>query len=165
MHHDFQIAALLPLQKKYMELKSQFELNSYDLSLFQNRVEQNEHHKVLAYAVDIIPYQFSLQMGLTCVMSVFQLGELVKKLEQELHESKQELSEKKELYEKCVNKVSELEKIIRTYGTEREGRLKALEKNIKSLKSEMQSMSKQLKVTFCLRFAMSYTSKYPEHFR
>ncbi|KAK3166260.1 hypothetical protein QOZ80_1AG0043460 [Eleusine coracana subsp. coracana] len=112
------IAALLPLQKKYTELKSQFELKSYDLSLFQNRVEQNEHHK---------------------------LGELVKKIEQELHESKQELSEKKELYEKCVNRVSELEKIIKTYGTEREGRLKALEKNIKSLKSEMQSMSKQLK--------------------
>jgi structural maintenance of chromosome 2 len=164
MHHDFQIAALLPLQKKYMELKSQFELNSYDLSLFQNRVEQNEHHKVLAYAVDIILYQFSLQR-LTSVMSVFQLGELVKKIEQELHESKQELSEKKELCEKCVNKVSELEKIIKTYGTEREGRLKALEKNIKSLKSEMQSMSKQLKVTFYFRFAMSYTSKYPEHFR
>ncbi|KAK3162761.1 hypothetical protein QOZ80_1BG0093410 [Eleusine coracana subsp. coracana] len=112
------IATLLPLQKKYTELKSQFELKSYDLSLFQNRVEQNEHHK---------------------------LGELVKKIEQELHESKQELSEKKELYEKCVNRVSELEKIIKTYGTEREGRLKALEKNIKSLKSEMQSMSKQLK--------------------
>ncbi|RCV28634.1 hypothetical protein SETIT_5G419000v2 [Setaria italica] len=113
-----QIGALLPLQERYTKLKSQFELKSYDLSLFQKRVEQNEHHK---------------------------LGELVKKIEQELQESKQELTEKQVQYEKCVSMVSELEQTIRTYGTEREGRLKALEKMIKSLKSEMQSMSKQLK--------------------
>ncbi|KAG2593637.1 hypothetical protein PVAP13_5NG012544 [Panicum virgatum] len=113
-----QIGALLPLQKRYTELKSQFELKSYDLSLFHKRVEQNEHHK---------------------------LGELVKKIEQDLQESKQELTEKQVQYEKCVSTVSELEQTIRTYGTEREGRLKALEKTIKSLKSEMQSMSKQLK--------------------
>ncbi|XP_066310411.1 structural maintenance of chromosomes protein 2-1-like [Miscanthus floridulus] len=113
-----QIGALLPLQKRYTELKSQFELKSYDLSLFQSRVEQNEHHK---------------------------LGELVKKIEQELQESKQELTEKEVHHEKCVSTVSELEKTIKTYGTEREGRLKALEKRIKSIKSEMQSMSKQLK--------------------
>ncbi|XP_051227323.1 structural maintenance of chromosomes protein 2-1 [Lolium perenne] len=112
------IAALLPLHKKYAELKSQFELKSYDLSLFQNRVEQNEHHK---------------------------LGELVKKLEQELEESKNELTDKQVQYKKCVSTVSELEKTIKTYGSEREGRLKALEMKIKSLKSEMQSMSKQLK--------------------
>ncbi|KAG8054309.1 hypothetical protein GUJ93_ZPchr0001g31079 [Zizania palustris] len=112
------IAALLPMQKKFSELKSQFELKSYDLSLFQNRIEQNEHHK---------------------------LGELVKKLEQELQESKQELSAKQAQYKKSVSTVSELEKTIKTYGTEREGRLKALERKIKSLKSELQSMSKQLK--------------------
>jgi structural maintenance of chromosome 2 len=112
------IVVLLPLQKKFTELKSQFELKSYDLSLFQNRVEQNEHHK---------------------------LGELVKKLEQELQESKQELKAKQAQYEKSVSTVSELEKTIKTYGSEREGRLKALERKIKSLKSELQSMSKQLK--------------------
>ncbi|KAF8664917.1 hypothetical protein HU200_054234 [Digitaria exilis] len=113
-----QIGALLPLQKRYSELKSQFELKSYDLSLFQKRVEQNEHHK---------------------------LGELIKKIEQELQESKQELTEKEVQYEKCVSTVSELEQMITTYGTEREGRLKALEITIKSLKSELQSVSKQLK--------------------
>uniref|UniRef100_A0ACD5XAI0 Uncharacterized protein n=1 Tax=Avena sativa TaxID=4498 RepID=A0ACD5XAI0_AVESA len=112
------IAVLLPLHKKHAELKSQFELKSYDLSLFQNRVEQNEHHK---------------------------LGELVKKLEQELEESKKELTEKQAQHKKCVSTVAELEKTIKTYGSEREGRLKALEIKIKSLKSEMQSMSKQLK--------------------
>ncbi|CAO2167414.1 unnamed protein product [Urochloa humidicola] len=115
---DQQISVLLPLQRRYTELKSQLELKSYDLSLFQKRVEQNEHHK---------------------------LGELVKKIEQVLQESKHELTEKQVQYEKCVSTVSELEETIRTYGTEREGRLKALEKMIKSLKSEMQSMSKQLK--------------------
>ncbi|KAE8783434.1 structural maintenance of chromosomes protein 2-1 [Hordeum vulgare] len=112
------IAVLLPLHKKYAELKSQFELKSYDLSLFQSRVEQNEHHK---------------------------LGELVKKLEQELQESKEELKEKQVEHKKCVSTVSDLEKTIKTYGSEREGRLKALEKKIKSLKSEMQAMSDQLK--------------------
>lgn len=56
-------------------------------------------------------------------------------------------------HEKCVSTVSELEKTIKTYGTEREGRLKALEKRIKSIKSEMQSMSKQLKVVYFLFLA------------
>ena len=60
------------------------------------------------------------------------------------------MTEKQVQYEKCVSTVSELEQTIRTYGTEREGRLKALEKTIKSLKSEMQSMSKQLKVAYFL---------------
>ncbi|KAK1284389.1 Structural maintenance of chromosomes protein 2-2 [Acorus calamus] len=33
-------------QEKYNDLKSQLELKTYDLSLFQSRAEQNEHHKV-----------------------------------------------------------------------------------------------------------------------
>jgi hypothetical protein len=41
-----QIAELLPLQKKFMDLKAQLELKSYDLKLFEGRAEQNEHHKV-----------------------------------------------------------------------------------------------------------------------
>jgi structural maintenance of chromosome 2 len=60
------------------------------------------------------------------------------------------LTEKQVQYEKCVSTVLELEQTIKTYGTEREGRLKALEKRIKSLKSEMQTMSKQLKVAYFL---------------
>lgn len=31
-----------------MDLKAQLELKMYDLSLFQTRAEQNEHHKVLS---------------------------------------------------------------------------------------------------------------------
>ena len=81
------------------------------------------------------------------------MGELVKKLEQELEESKKELTEKQVQSKKCVSTVSELEKTIKTYGSEREGRLKALENKIKSLKSEMQSMSKQLKVGFLTLFS------------
>jgi len=68
------------------------------------------------------------------------------------------LTEKQVQYEKCVSTVSELEQTIRTYGTEREGRLKALEKTIKSLKSEMQSMSKQLKVSYFLIVATTSLS-------
>ena len=41
-----QIASLAPKQKKFLELKSQLELKTYDLSLFKDRAEQSEHHKV-----------------------------------------------------------------------------------------------------------------------
>lgn len=45
-----QIAELRPLQKKFMDLKAQLELKSYDLKLFQGRAEQNEHHKVCFFS-------------------------------------------------------------------------------------------------------------------
>lgn len=44
---QIQISKLFPLQKKFIDLKAQLELKLYDLSLFQSRAEQNEHHKVL----------------------------------------------------------------------------------------------------------------------
>ncbi|XP_030487829.2 structural maintenance of chromosomes protein 2-1 [Cannabis sativa] len=115
---EARITELLPLQKKFMDLKSQLELKLYDLSLFQGRAEQNEHHK---------------------------LGELVKKLEQELEEAKSSATEKQLLYENCVNKVSVLEKSIKDHDSNREGRLKDLEKRIKTTKSQMQSAAKDLK--------------------
>ncbi|KAF4372098.1 hypothetical protein F8388_000314 [Cannabis sativa] len=115
---EARITELLPLQKKFMDLKSQLELKLYDLSLFQGRAEQNEHHK---------------------------LGELVKKLEQELEEAKSSATEKQLLYENCVNKVSVLEKSIKDHDNNREGRLKDLEKRIKTTKSQMQSAAKDLK--------------------
>lgn len=46
-----QIAELLPLQKKFMDLKAQLELKSYDLKLFEGRAEQNEHHKVCFFSL------------------------------------------------------------------------------------------------------------------
>ncbi|KAL2540044.1 Structural maintenance of chromosomes protein 2-1 [Abeliophyllum distichum] len=42
---DAKINELLPLQRMFKDLKAQLELKSYDLSLFQKRAEQNEHHK------------------------------------------------------------------------------------------------------------------------
>ncbi|GMN40980.1 hypothetical protein TIFTF001_010195 [Ficus carica] len=115
---EAKIAELLPLQKKFMDLKSQLELKSYDLSLFQGRAEQNEHHK---------------------------LGELVKKMEQELEETKSAAKEKELLYKECVNKVSVLEKSIKEHDNNRAGRLKDLEKKIKAAKAQMQSATKDLK--------------------
>ncbi|KAK7283893.1 hypothetical protein RIF29_13642 [Crotalaria pallida] len=115
---EAKITKLLPLQKKFKDLKAQLELKSYDLSLFQSRAEQNEHHK---------------------------LGELVKKIEQELEEAKSAIKEKKLLYEDCVKTVKSLEKSIKDQDNNRESRLKDLEKKIKSIKSEMQSSSKDLK--------------------
>jgi hypothetical protein len=111
-----------------------------------------------------LPSHFHLQIGLTIVLFVLQLGELVKKLEQELEESKKELTEKQVQYKKCVSTVSELEKTIKTYGSEREGRLKGLEIKIKSLKSEMQSMSKQLKVGFLTLFSPQGICICPLHY-
>ncbi|EXC13941.1 Structural maintenance of chromosomes protein 2-1 [Morus notabilis] len=112
------IAELLPLQKKFTDLKSQLELKWYDLSLFQGRAEQNEHHK---------------------------LGELVKKMEKELEETKSAAKEKELLYKNCVNKVSVLEKSIKEHDNNRAGMLKDLEKKIKATKAQMQSSMKDLK--------------------
>ncbi|KAA8533875.1 hypothetical protein F0562_031392 [Nyssa sinensis] len=115
---EAKISELLPLQKKFKDLKAQLELKSYDLSLFQSRAEQNEHHK---------------------------LGELVKRIEQELSEAKSAAKEKQLLYEKCVNTVSLLEKSIHEHANNWEGRLKDLEKKIKAIKAQVQSASKDLK--------------------
>ncbi|XP_004307824.1 PREDICTED: structural maintenance of chromosomes protein 2-2-like isoform 2 [Fragaria vesca subsp. vesca] len=106
-----------------MELKQQLELKSYDLKLFQGRAEQNEHHKI---------------------------GELVKRIEQELQEANTAAKEKKLLHEDCVNKVSFLEKSIKEHDNSREGRLKDLEKKIKETKALLQSASKDLKLSFII---------------
>nr|XP_007133812.1 hypothetical protein PHAVU_011G211100g [Phaseolus vulgaris]ESW05806.1 hypothetical protein PHAVU_011G211100g [Phaseolus vulgaris] len=84
----------------------------------KSRAEQNEHHK---------------------------LGELVKKIEQELNEAKLTVKDKQFLYEECVKTVSSLEKLIQDHDNSRESRLKGLEKKIKSIKSQMQSSLKDLK--------------------
>ncbi|XAR71817.1 hypothetical protein NMG60_11018249 [Bertholletia excelsa] len=115
---EAKISELLPLQKKFKDLKAQLELKSYDLSLFQNRAEQNEHHK---------------------------LAELVRKIEQELSEAKSAVNEKQLFYEKCLSTVSSLEKSIHEHANNRDGRLKDLEKKIKATKSQAQSASKELK--------------------
>ncbi|KAG5558356.1 hypothetical protein RHGRI_008323 [Rhododendron griersonianum] len=115
---EAKISELLPLEKKFKDLKAQLELKSYDLSLFQSRAEQNEHHK---------------------------LGEHVKRIEQELSEAKSAASEKQLLYENCVATVSMLEKSIHEHTNNRDGRLKDLEKKIKAYKAQVQSASKDLK--------------------
>nr|GMC65783.1 structural maintenance of chromosomes protein 2-1-like [Ipomoea batatas] len=115
---DAKINELRPLQSKFKDLKTQLELKSYDLSLFQNRAEQNEHHK---------------------------LGELVKRIEQELEESKLAVQEKELQYASWVAKVSSLEKSIHDHAGSRESRLKDLEKKIKTVKGQTQSLLKDLK--------------------
>ncbi|XP_016501350.1 structural maintenance of chromosomes protein 2-1 isoform X1 [Nicotiana tabacum] len=115
---DAKINQLLPLQRKFKDLKAQLELASYDLSLSQSRAEQNEHHK---------------------------LGELVKRLEQELGEAKSAVEEKRLVYESCLAKVSCLEKSIHDHAGNRASRLKDLEKKVKTIKNQMQSALKDLK--------------------
>ncbi|KAI8564584.1 hypothetical protein RHMOL_Rhmol03G0191600 [Rhododendron molle] len=115
---EAKISELLPLEKKFKDLKAQLELKLYDLSLFQSRAEQNEHHK---------------------------LGEHVKRIELELSEAKSAASEKQLLYENCVATVSMLEKSIHEHTNNRDGRLKDLEKKIKAYKAQVQSASKDLK--------------------
>ncbi|KAF5947699.1 hypothetical protein HYC85_013656 [Camellia sinensis] len=115
---EAKISELLPQQKKFMDLKAQMELKSYDLSLFQSRAGQNEHHK---------------------------LCELVKRIEQELLEAKSAASEKQLLYEECITTVSLLKKSICENTNNRDVRLKDLEKKIKAIKAQVQSASKELK--------------------
>ncbi|KAL3645191.1 Structural maintenance of chromosomes protein 2-2 [Castilleja foliolosa] len=115
---EAKINELLPLHRKFKDLKTQLELKSHDLSLSENRAKQNEHHK---------------------------LSELVKKTEEELGEAKSAIEEKKLLYEECVAKVSDLEKSIHDHAGNRESRLTDLEKKIKAIKTKMQVASKNLK--------------------
>ncbi|KAJ0098691.1 hypothetical protein Patl1_19865 [Pistacia atlantica] len=139
---EAKIKELLPLQKKFMDLKAQLELKSYDLSLFQGRAEQNEHHKVCIFLLFWISYSMHFSHP---AASSLQLGEMVKKIEQELEEAKAAATEKQVLYEDCVSTVSMLEKSIKEHDNNREGRLKDLEKKIKAVKVQMQSASKDLK--------------------
>ncbi|KAH9618993.1 hypothetical protein KSS87_004857 [Heliosperma pusillum] len=115
---EAEINQLLPLQKKFTELNNQLKLKEYELELFKGRAEQNEHHK---------------------------LGELLKKIEQNLSDAKSSLKEKEEVYRNCVKKVTSLEKSIKEYDSSREARLKELDKRIKGLKAQMKSISKDLK--------------------
>lgn len=160
---DIQISELLPLEKKFKDLKAQLELKSYDLSLFQSRAEQNEHHKVLWFSLrqGILKWIFFIAVQLNLyiqsgnvqstivfnyLLGLLQLGEHVKRIEQELSEAKSAASEKQLLYENCVATVSMLEKSIHEHTNNRDGRLKDLEKRIKAYKAQVQSASKDLKV-------------------
>lgn len=71
---------------------------------------------------------------------------MVKSIEQELELAKSAVNEKQILCEKHVSTVSELEKSIRDHDNNREGRLKDLERKVKTTKAHMQSASKDLKV-------------------
>lgn len=70
----------------------------------------------------------------------------MKKIEQDLAEATSAVKEKSQYYEKCVDKVSTLEKSIHEHAGSREKRLKDLEKKIKATKALMQSDSNTLKV-------------------
>ncbi|WCJ36468.1 Structural maintenance of chromosomes protein 2-2 [Euphorbia peplus] len=115
---EAKITELLPLHKKFMDLMKQLELKQYDLSLFQGRAQQNEHHK---------------------------LGELVKKIEIELEESNSSIKEKQIFYDECVKMVATLATSIKDQDKNRAGRLKDLEKQIKAIKAKLQLASKDLK--------------------
>lgn len=71
---------------------------------------------------------------------------MVKKIEQDLEEAKVAAKEKQLLHDQCIATVSSLEKSIKEHTKNREGRLKELQKSINSIKSQMQSASKDLKV-------------------
>ncbi|CAN6468378.1 unnamed protein product [Victoria cruziana] len=114
---EAEISHILPLQKKFTDLKSQLELKLYDLSLFERRAEENEHSKI---------------------------AEMVKKIEEELDEASRNAKVKKELHEACLSEVSSLETSIKEHARERGGKLAALDRKIKSIKGQMQSSSKDL---------------------
>ncbi|CAL1371136.1 unnamed protein product [Linum trigynum] len=81
-----QIKELLPLYRKFVDHRKLPELKMYDLSLFQGRAEQNEDHK---------------------------LGELGKKIKQDLDDAKVAAEEKQNLYDQCVSSVAQLAKSIK----------------------------------------------------
>lgn len=70
----------------------------------------------------------------------------MKKLEEEFEGMRSQIKEKEGRYKSCAVTVSTLEKSIKDHDKNREGRLKDLEKNIKSIKARIQASSKDLKV-------------------
>lgn len=70
----------------------------------------------------------------------------MKKLEEEFEEMRSQIKEKEGHYKSCADTVSTLEKSIKDHDKNREGRLKDLEKNIKTIKARIQASSKDLKV-------------------
>ena len=58
-----------------------------------------------------------------------------------------EAKTKEELHKSCVSKVSALEKSIKEHSRDRESKLASLDKKIKSVKQQMASASKELKVS------------------
>ncbi|CAM6092829.1 unnamed protein product [Calypogeia fissa] len=113
-----EIEKLAPMQKKYAHLKSQLELKSYDLSLYEARAEQSEHHK---------------------------LSEVISTLEAELGAEQKDLANKENHHKKCIKKVSDLERAINEHGRDRDTRLKDVERSIKSTKKDLAALSKDLK--------------------
>ncbi|KAJ6934872.1 hypothetical protein NC651_009764 [Populus alba x Populus x berolinensis] len=103
------ITELLPVHKKFADLKKQLELKLAGLA------EQNEHHK---------------------------LGEVVKKIEQELEEAKSAAKEKQILYNECCQCLKNLSKS--TIIIEKAS-LKTWRETNKATKAQMQSVSKDLK--------------------
>ncbi|CAK9266166.1 unnamed protein product [Sphagnum jensenii] len=102
-HHSF-IATLAPLQKKFTLLKSQLELKTYDLSLFEGQAEQSEHHK---------------------------LADAVVSLTSEFQNENKELVKKDEEHQEYLKTVEAFKKSLKDHGQDRENQLQALEKEIK----------------------------------
>jgi structural maintenance of chromosome 2 len=77
---------------------------------------------------------------------VVQLAEAVAALTSELQNENKELVKKDEERQECLKTVEALKKSLKDHGQDRENRLQALEKEIKSLKKNLTSVSKDFKV-------------------
>jgi hypothetical protein len=77
-----------------------------------------------------------------------QLTEAVTQLEADLQAAVAEAEEKEELHVSCCERVANLELAIKDHGRDRESKLLALEKQIKSIKQQLSVSVKELKVRF-----------------
>nr|CAB3479164.1 unnamed protein product [Digitaria exilis] len=130
-----QIGALLPLQKRYSELKSQFELKSYDLSLFQKRVEQNEHHKAHESERERL------------IMEKDAVANDLATLEEQLSTSKAQITSLSEILEKQKDKVTSIKQDYdQAEGELNIGRskLKECDSQINRIAKEQQKLQQQL---------------------
>ena len=75
-----------------------------------------------------------------------QLSESVTQLAADLQAAVTEAKEKEELHTSCCERVANLEQAIKDHGRDRESKLMALEKQIKSIKQQLSVSAKELKV-------------------
>ncbi|XWS51591.1 hypothetical protein CRYUN_Cryun12cG0189900 [Craigia yunnanensis] len=136
---ETKIADVLPLQKNFIDLKAKFELKMHDLSLFQNRAEKNEHHKLAEMVKSI---EQVLEVAKSIVKEKQILGMKMKeRLVMEREAVIQEQSSSESQLASLRTQISNLDLEV----SEQKAKVDSLKKNRDQLQSELDSIRLKMK--------------------